>query len=483
VASSIRWARRAALAVGTGAGAAGVATLVPPAITLAATVTLGAVLTLVSTNRRLASVLAVVGYVLALEWAYATHVAPLYAYTGLEYAPPDLLDLGVVMALATMPTLAMPLTFERASSIALWILFVFVYIGAVLVGFHQHGLLLEYHGALALAMGVLLLTPRLRLRTLPSGSLTANQQTALVTIATAAGMAYVVYAFGLRFELPDLFDVYELRAEYVSSISAPFLGYVVIWLAHGLAPLLLVMGIVSRRPTLIAIAVAAALVVYSTAGFKSALFILPLVVGAVLLTRLRRHPTAVATWSLVVGVVGSGLLASLGSIELLSLLTRRVLLTPGALTARYYEFFSVNPTFELRHSVLSFLGSSPYGDVGPPSVIAYYLRGTEYSANANILADGMANFGLPGIVGAAIATVAVLWVGDCLTAHHPRAVQLGIGAAAGFVFSQTALLTGLMTGGVLLVFLIAATRSAPDGRRVERTPVMPRPVSSTALSR
>ena len=81
-----------------------------------------------------------------------------------------------------------------------------------------------------------------------------------------------------------------------------------------------------------------------------------------------------------------------------AILLQRLIATPGLLTGMYVEFFSAHPKAMLAHSVLAPFLAYPY-DREPSFLIGRAYFGSEtVQANANIWADGYANFGWAGDV-------------------------------------------------------------------------------------
>lgn len=408
-----------------------------------------------------------IAYILLLEWVYAGLIA-----TGVRfvYVDHEWYELLIVVALAWLPSFALPRHIELMSQTVTWVLYTLVYVPAALVGFHTFGLDPELH--VTLLMGIALLLGGLRI---PRSAwfrygLSPAHHGVVLGLLGIAGAVFVIAMFGLSLELPHPQAVTATRLAYKESREAGSMtAYLVPWLGRIVYPLVLAVGLRDRRPLLISIGVAGALLIYSTAGFRSALLLPAVVVAAYALARSRLGAPAIA-WALIAAVSISAVLAVIGSSTMVSLLVRRAMMVPGQLTAFYFDFFSQHPVYELRHGVLSFLGDPPYGpDYPPPVLIAdRYLDGGH--SNANVWADAMANFGLAGVVIFTLLLVVGLWIADRLTMHHGPLLLIGIGAIAGFTYSNTGLLTGSFSGGVGLLVLLAAMGRAPSESRLGPPP-------------
>ena len=346
-------------------------------------------------------------YVLLLHWSYASVVAPLYTYYGTSYNPAPDGSLDLALLLCVVPALWLPIAVSRPSQVILWVLYLLAYVPSVLVPLYVLGT--GFDGVFPLTSMIVVSFVLLSImQKLPTGPIPSpvksmrNFENAALLLAVGLG-AYIVLAFGISFDVPDPSSVYDVRTAYKEALagsSLPLVAYVVAWSGNAVNPLLMLMGLRSRRMVLLVTGSALELLVYNTTGFKSALYTIVLVIPLLVLLAPR--------WRRVFGI-GIALLGALlipsaliwdqatGSLFATDLVLHRLIMLPGQLVADYYQFFSQNLTYGLRHSVLSFLGPAPY-DLGPPNLIGMVYFGNPItSANANIWGDAFANFGLLGI--------------------------------------------------------------------------------------
>jgi hypothetical protein len=144
----------------------------------------------------------------------------------------------------------------------------------------------------------------------------------------------------------------------------------------------------------------------------------------------------------------------------------------GQITGMWFDFFSNNRFALLGHSVLKGFVNYPYS-LEPPSLIGeMYFGHDKMNADANIWADGFANFGYLGMLGATLALGAWLWLVDSSGRNrNARLIMLMVGVP-GFVLANCGLLTSLGNHGLgftlLLIYLLPrklnliGERSAPD---------------------
>ncbi len=81
------------------------------------------------------------------------------------------------------------------------------------------------------------------------------------------------------------------------------------------------------------------------------------------------------------------------------------MVVPGQVMAYYYDVFSdAVPTYALSHSILGRADVERRTRSTPPLLIGdRYFSDAQVNANGNLWADGMANFGLVGVVAATVA--------------------------------------------------------------------------------
>jgi hypothetical protein len=349
----------------------------------------------------------VLAYIALVHWSYATIVAPLFTYYGTSYNPADDGSLELALFLCAIPSFWLPIAVSRPSQVLVWLLYLLAYIPSLLVPLYVLGT--GFDGVFPLTLMIVFSFVVLSLmQWLPRGALPSpvtsvrRFENGVLVLAIALGI-YIALAFGVSFDIPDPSSVYDVRSAFKEALGAsslPLVPYAVAWSGNVVNPLLMLMGLRSRRIGLFLSGAVIELLVYNTTGFKSALYAITLVVPLMLLLGSRRR----RFFGPGIAIIAAALIPialiwdqTSGSLFATDLVLHRLIMLPGQLVADYYQYFSQNVTYELRHSILGFLGPAPY-ELGPPNLIGeVYFGNPITSANANLWGDAFANFGLIGI--------------------------------------------------------------------------------------
>ena len=424
--------------------------------------------------------LAVLAYSLTLHWVYANLVTGAFAYLGYRYSPPTpwiaVLSWIIVVGVA----ISLPKRIVRPSSIVLWLLFLIAAAPGMLmagyVGFLSDIDALSTSFLLGLSFLIVSLGVR---RCQPTKPLTLpfSQTTFWIAIAVFSFVTYglMLFTVGISIQFVAILDVYDVREQYSAALAgAGVLGYLISTQANVINPLIIVRGLYSKRWGLVALGVAGQGLLYSTTGFKTILFSVPALIIVALIFRFNLRPNPLMLlWGATLMMVGSAAMDYIVNSNIwTSLFSRRFILTPGLLTAAYIAFFSESPKALLGYSVLAPWVEYDY-DFAPPKVIGQWVTGSPLTAmNVNIFADGFANFGWLGMLGAAIVLLIYLRVLDRAAHGLPAAVSALVILMPTIAMSNASILTSMFSHGlvVAVVFLVLAPRGGWGGRKPGNTP-------------
>lgn len=442
---------------------------------------------------------------LTMNWISANLVAPLFSYLGYTYVPAPWQALLVVIVLTAAVALTLPRTLVRPSHVVLWTIFVVcvspTMIMSVSTGYVSTLTAITLSTAVGAAFALVsLATPRgstvtARNTESPDDVLVVGARRldrGTLTWIVCGSYSLITYGLmtatvGVHIRFLALDDIYEVRADYSADVgSGGALGYLLTGQAYVINPLILARGLFRRRPTLVVLALAGQFLLYSSTGFKAVLFSFVAVLGMALLFRGAKPARSIAFLGapLAIMVVSAVADEVQGGITWTSVFTRRFMLTPGLLSSVYADYFSDNPVARYGYSFLSTWIDYPY-DLPPPKRISDYLvPGSVGYANANLFADGFANFGWIGIFVAAAALFVWLRFLDRASRGLPMRVAAMAVVMPSIMLSNTSIFTAMLSHGLLMgtIILMIAPRSGWEPARRDR-PGSPGPTRSEARAR
>jgi len=402
--------------------------------------------------------------IILLDLAYRTFVVGPWTSYGLVYEPRSQLVLAGAAILAVLPAAWLPTSARIPSDVVRWLIYALAYVPTALIPqivLGQRMDVIPLNLALLASFGAASIgrpLPHIRLPVIHLGRIPFGGALGALVAATTV---YLLATFGLPSGVPDLGTIYETRAEFIERLggSRTLAGYVVPWAGYVVYPLAIAYGSI-RRILLLAVAgVAGELLVYAITGFKATLLVIALVVGVVILLRFARAWFGAAFMAAAASVVALASLASgiTESLTPVAVLVVRLFHVPGQLAGYFYEYFSSHPHYLLSHSVFRSLFDQPYPLEPPEQIGLVYFGVATVSANANFWADGYANFGQAGLLGAGLLLRIVLGAMDSVAEGKDLRLAAPLFAISATVLSNAALLTSILTLGIglagLLVYL------------------------------
>lgn len=385
-----------------------------------------------------------------------------FGYLGFENSGPNWTLAIVFLVPYILCARRLPASWERPSAIVYWMLFV-----VVVASVHVMPIFLKDFGtstwimvgSIDVAFWLLGGLYSVRLAKIPRPPISPR----LFWWSFAGiwlGLLVMVIAFyGVKSQLPSLEKIYTLREEYRTQLAqVPMIArYAVTWLGNVFAPIALARGLVTRRWLWAAAALLTELLLVSITGFKQLMFSWALVVVVVIFVR---FTDVKKIGSRIAPIVASGLVLLTAfewvrnTYSISSIVVRRLVLTAGLNTQYFFEFYTWHDQAHLGYGLFSKFVDYPY-DLTPAFLIgSFYYGNWRTSANANIWADGYANFGVVGVLVFTAILAVVLYVADSVSARLPLGIGVAALAVLSFSLSNTALLTVLLTHGLLLVVAV-----------------------------
>lgn len=408
-------------------------------------------------------------YCTSFQWSYARWISPTWGYMGLTYNTPDPTLLSLAYVLAALLCVLSPLTVRRTSQIIYWILYFTVYIPGLLAPlFLQLDdkltlLLLEF----SLTGGMLLIafSYRLKLVTLTHYPLDRRLFWIVFVGVFAVSNAWLSITFRSNLHFATLKEVYDIRAEAGAvQLQNPSIGYVSSLLSNVMNPFWIAYGLAVRRWSLVMLGILGQILIYATAAMKSIL-LSPLFIILIYYSVKKDRGGLVPKFGLLcfamfvaltalVGVHEEGFLFNLATITLV-----RSFSIPGVEIGEYQYFFGHFPHTYFSHvHGVNLLVSNPYS-LSLGQEIGYFYGGESNgrigNANADFFAmDGIAGFGLPGILIMGIVCSAMFWVLDSFASEYSIAFSSSILTSCAISLTNNSLFSSFLGGGIMLLMLL-----------------------------
>jgi hypothetical protein len=402
--------------------------------------------------------------------AYYFDVTPDFSYYGLGFDRTLPFQYWLLITLlALIPATLLPTRFDRPSDFVLLVVYCVVYLPALIIAFHANLPSLDHSTAVQLVLtlfsGLMIIVVArrtIRAALLPRIAIPPWAFWVGFTVFCAICAAYVATVLGGHAALVDLSEVYALRTEAndeLAQTGSKFGGYAFTWLNAFMLPIFYSVGWWTRRWWVCALVVIAYLLLYSVWGAKASLFAPVALAGLSLV--LRASPAHAATrlviaFALLLAspliISWDGDIASLVHHWLIYLINMRVFSSSALLITQYQSYFEMHPlTYGSHITGVNMFVSYPYADEIPRTIGLYYY-GTPMTANVSFWAqDGIAAFGMPGILVISVVCAFVFWLIDSASAHIDRRIVVLSLAFMVTHLVDTSLFTTLITGGALLL--------------------------------
>ncbi|QAV70544.1 hypothetical protein ESZ53_08895 [Salinibacterium sp. UTAS2018] len=395
---------------------------------------------------------------------YFTLVTPTFSYLGYRYEAPVPQIIVITTFAATLVALCLPRRIERPSSFTLWMLFAIAVAPGMLMAPYVGFLSPEQALTASLAVGGSFLIAvfgarrRSPVKPLPF-RLSATSFWIVIGLVSALTYALMAFTVGLSLQFVSILDVYDVRSEYAAGLSgAGALGYLVSTQGNVINPLIIARGLYTKRWDVVLLGVLGQALLFSGTGFKTILFSVPalLLVAFVFRKKVWPSPLIIIAGATIMMLVAAALDEISDSNLWTSLFSRRFLFTPGLLLSVYVGFFTANPQVHLSGSIFGSWLDYPY-ELSVPRVIGLATVGSSSTAmNANLFADGFANYGYAGMAGAAVVLLVYLRVLDRAAHGLPVAVGSLVMLMPTIALSNSGILTSMLSHGLFVAILLLA---------------------------
>jgi len=387
----------------------------------------------------------------ALDISYVFAISPVFSYSGLELHI-NMIKLFESYILFFIVSALIPKTGKKLSDVCIWLLILISYTPMLTIfALKNESRIFMYMVTIFWIFVFLLLrTPKI---SLPSGGQPIKIYYCIFICfgIVVFLLSYKYLGLSLNF---DLTKVYDIRSDYLEA-DVPLSGYIFNWQAYIINPIFLSISIIRRKWLYTALIILFQIYLFSVTGVKAYFFSIFFMLMLMYIVT-RKNPFAYLAVILTVFVsIGTMFYYYFDNILIINFFVRRTFFVPSLLYFYTYDFFSEHGPLLLSSTrIFRAFIRYPY-DLNPPHLIGReYFNSPEMGANTGIVGDAYMNFGFIGFIFWGILLVLILKLIDaCLKEKDIRVGVAGI-ASPVVALTNSALLTNLLTHGLLLLLVL-----------------------------
>ncbi|PDZ42949.1 oligosaccharide repeat unit polymerase [Bacillus wiedmannii] len=396
-------------------------------------------------------------YILMLYISYKYMIAPNFSYGNYKYDEPLLLLVISAYFFSVLPLLYLQDSIQRPSHAVHWLLYFIIYIPIMFIPIYtSYTNNINYifnQMMIAVAYFLLICFSKIPYVSIPKLRFTKFQFWVSIAIVSICFYIYIISVFGFHFDI-SFDDVYDRRFLYREETNR-YVAYALNWQSKVLNTLLIAIGLIRGKKLPIFIGFLGQLILFSITGQKSIFFSIIMIIGVFL-----AYGKNGKGFGLKITYGFTGLIAFtfifdkiINDVTMTSLFVRRFIATPGLITGYYFDFFSTNPKALLGYGLFKSFVDYTYQFEPPFLIGGIYFGKFQMSANVNYLGDAYANFGYLGMIIFTIILGFVLWIIDSLSFKNDQLLAVLLISMTSWSLTDTALLTSLLTHGILLAIL------------------------------
>ncbi len=420
-------------------------------------------------------------YALSLNRAHYGYLNEYWEYYGFTYRSMNLGETLTTFMLVTVGAIVMPISYARASSMVLMLLFVVVYVPTMILtmslNVDRFSLYLPSLIALVIGFSISCLATRLLIEdSPPSDQVPREIFTSIILVFWLFSSILLFYNYRQILSFSNLDDVYKQRA--AGAVTSIFIGYVKTYYSNVFSPTLIALGMINKRLYLTFAGTLGCVFMY-TIDAQRTVFMLPIIMfGLFFAFRSRKSMWRMTAMPVALVAAIVALCNFFGSTSALSIflsqyLVFRTLALPGLTFSQYHDLFSGDGLTWWSHiRGLDLIVSPPpvfYAHPAWPNlgyiVGDYFYGNLENNANANLFSgDGVAAAGPLGVVVAGIALSIWLVLLDRMSVGWSRLFTTLVIFPVGFSLTNGHLSTVLLSfGGIFWLLVFSVYRPVPIG--------------------
>ena len=268
------------------------------------------------------------------------------------------------------------------------------------------------------------------------------------------GIIYISYRYtGFRINF-DIYKVYELRADSKNYSMPSILKYLFTW-SKVVITILTSYFLINKKYFFVLLCIVCQILSFGIDGAKITIFLLGIVIILSIIPKnnFSKLNLFLSFCFLLILLLSIFLFKNFDSIFIPNVFIRRMLFTPILLSDNYVDFFTSHIPDFFRQGFLRRLGfESPYPNIAYMIGDLYYDK-PEMSANSGLLADGVTNFGVLGVIFMPLILTFCFYILDKISKNIDNRLSLVISFYISMILLNSALMTSLLTHGLFLIYI------------------------------
>ncbi len=417
-------------------------------------------------------------YTLLFEWAQALYFKPIWGYLQMTSDTPSSYQRAMAILMSVASILALPSQITRASQFLNWMIWIFCAVPLIMLGGYL-GLpdvdFYAFSGSILVGMWLICATRWIPLLRVRQPVLPWRFTTGMLLLLAALLLIFIIQQVGgsLKFVNPlDGDAVYFHRLD--ETVDRTSVSYPVVFVTYLCSPLLLAIGLTSRRYWLAFAGAGMLILLFGVAANKSYALATFMMLFIYALTRINER-TAGLQLAIVTAVI-TGVFLVLYSNDIIEhfspwgvVQTAFLYRTVGVSFMNggfYYDFWvtTQHPPSYLSHvNLINQVITYPY-DISLGQMMGRYYFGTDhFQMNSTFwLSEGIASFRVPGLLISSMIVSIVFYMLDVLTVNQRLSLVIIVFANSAIALVNGPFFTTLLSGGLGLCSIILFFMSPID---------------------
>lgn len=398
-------------------------------------------------KKGLLAILTIIFYLL-VRLLYAQEIAPANSFSFFHTSSFLSLEILTVIFFSLIPLFFLPKYLDTPSSMISWMLFSFSYLPTAFIGIYFTDSLINYcQLMLLLALGLI----TFRLTTLIKFRFTNWRKVDFVNLDYFAIFFLSLLIIYLTWRLPtfsidlSFSDVYERRMN-ARKFDIGILAYLMVFIKTGFLVLAVYLWFVRKDLLYLIASFLGLIAVFSFYGTKVTILLGIVLIAygffAFYFNRKARRPSLLLLVFISICVIGLIEWNFFKSNLIAEYIVRRMFVISGIINSYYFDYFNAFPGFMSAPEQIPFI-------IGEE----YFFR-KESNANSGIWMDSYAKAGLFGILLASLFSGFIAVILDAMTEKNKGLLGVLIGLMVGITWSEQALTTSILSGGIFFYILI-----------------------------